>query len=62
MQGGGGSRRGKKRKDTGDSDLKDDMPFDSRGADNWPENLGKFLRLKSFCVFLFHFMVFLHLE
>ncbi|XP_073108058.1 uncharacterized protein [Elaeis guineensis] len=44
VQGGGGSRRGKKRKDIGASDLKDDMPFDSRGSDNWPENLGKFLR------------------
>ncbi|KAG1347731.1 putative tRNA pseudouridine13 synthase [Cocos nucifera] len=44
VQGGGGSRRGKKRKDIRASDLKDDMPFDSRGSDNWPENLGKFLR------------------
>ncbi|XP_026660556.2 pseudouridylate synthase 7 homolog isoform X2 [Phoenix dactylifera] len=44
VQGGGRSRRGKKRKNMGDSDLKDVMPFDSRGSDNWPENLGKFLR------------------
>lgn len=34
------SKRGMKRKDT-----KDDKPFDSRGSKNWPEHIGKFLRL-----------------
>nr|CAD1828049.1 unnamed protein product [Ananas comosus var. bracteatus] len=41
---GGGSRRGKKRKNTGHSDSNDGRPFDSRGSDSWPEHLGKFLR------------------
>ncbi|KAE8010054.1 hypothetical protein FH972_006452 [Carpinus fangiana] len=31
-------RNGKKRKERGDK------PFDSRGSENWPENVGKFLR------------------
>lgn len=38
----GKGKRGKKRKDVGNS--RDDKPFDSRGSDNWPEHLGKFLR------------------
>ncbi|XP_072952200.1 multisubstrate pseudouridine synthase 7 [Typha angustifolia] len=41
---GGGNKRGKKRKGMVSSDLKDDRPFDSRGSDNWPVHLGKFLR------------------
>ncbi|KAG0448010.1 hypothetical protein HPP92_028042, partial [Vanilla planifolia] len=41
---GGNGRKGKKRKDRQHSGRKNDTPFDSRGADNWPEDRGKFLR------------------
>ncbi|KAL0397352.1 UNVERIFIED_CONTAM: Pseudouridylate synthase 7 [Sesamum calycinum] len=34
----GSRRNSKKRKERGDK------PYDSRGSDNWPENIGKFLR------------------
>ncbi|XP_020582428.1 multisubstrate pseudouridine synthase 7 isoform X2 [Phalaenopsis equestris] len=37
-------RRGKKRKDMEDSGRRNDIPFDGRGADNWSEEQGKFLR------------------
>lgn len=33
-----GGRHSKKRKE------RSDKPFDSRGSENWPQNLGKFLR------------------
>lgn len=44
--GGGDSRSqcGKKRKGRGGKSSNNDRPFDSRGSDNWPEHLGKFLR------------------
>ncbi|ONK74350.1 uncharacterized protein A4U43_C03F5330 [Asparagus officinalis] len=38
----GAGERGKKRKNSGSSS--DARPFDSRGSDNWPDHLGKFLR------------------
>ncbi|XP_028549259.1 multisubstrate pseudouridine synthase 7 [Dendrobium catenatum] len=37
-------RGGRKRKDMENSGRKNDIPFDSRGTDNWPEERGKFLR------------------
>ncbi|KAJ0982515.1 hypothetical protein J5N97_010770 [Dioscorea zingiberensis] len=37
------NKRGKKRKQGGGSGSKNERPFDSRGSDNWPEHLGKFL-------------------
>ncbi|KAJ0982472.1 hypothetical protein J5N97_010727 [Dioscorea zingiberensis] len=40
---GGKNKRGKKRKQVGGSGSKNERPFDSRGSDNWPEHLGKFL-------------------
>ncbi|XP_077247888.1 pseudouridine synthase family protein isoform X2 [Tasmannia lanceolata] len=37
-------RNSRKRKDRGDCvDLKDIKPFDSRGSEDWPEHIGKFL-------------------
>lgn len=42
--GGAKNKRGKKRKEPGGSGPKNERPFDSRGSDNWPEHLGKFLR------------------
>uniref|UniRef100_A0A0E0HGR6 TRUD domain-containing protein n=1 Tax=Oryza nivara TaxID=4536 RepID=A0A0E0HGR6_ORYNI len=45
---GGGGRsgggRGRKRKNMGGSDWRDDRPFDSRGSTSWPNHVGKFLR------------------
>lgn len=49
----GGGRRGKKRKSMGNG--RDDRPFDSRGSDDWPKSLGKFLRSVVFCGSLFDF-------
>ena len=56
--GGGRGRRGRKRKDMGNS--RDERPFDSRGSDNWPEHLGKFLRLV-ISLLLFNFLYWMHL-
>ncbi|KAM0951860.1 putative tRNA pseudouridine(13) synthase [Dioscorea sansibarensis] len=46
--GGARNKRGKKRKEPGGSGPKNERPFDSRGSDNWPEHLGKFLRFHLF--------------
>ncbi|KAH7661468.1 Pseudouridine synthase TruD protein [Dioscorea alata] len=46
--GGAKNKRGKKRKEPGGSGPKNERPFDSRGSDNWPEHLGKFLRFHLF--------------
>ncbi|KAG8068084.1 hypothetical protein GUJ93_ZPchr0005g16303 [Zizania palustris] len=39
-----GGGRGRKRKNMGSSDWRDDRPFDSRGSTTWPIHVGKFLR------------------
>ncbi|XP_040380270.1 pseudouridylate synthase 7 homolog [Oryza brachyantha] len=39
-----GGGRGRKRKNMGGSDWRDDRPFDSRGSTSWPSHVGKFLR------------------